>query len=165
MVPDVLRRAMHTWSCLTKRGRVLLLSPVFLSTIQIKACKGYRTSCKWGHSPEIKSAGLDLHHYSISAQILNVKKQKNFAAITVICTSSMQCGYEELHCNPGRWLTCVQWWLSEIAETKAQLIYSSAKQKTWVIIYTLLIELNYWSWIILSYSGIGLQLTIIWKND
>lgn len=39
MVPAVRRRAMQTWSCLTNRGRVLLLSPVFLSTRQIKACR------------------------------------------------------------------------------------------------------------------------------
>lgn len=82
MVPAVLRRAMHTWSCLTKRGRVLLLSPVFLSTRQIKACKGargtfkplwYRTSCKWGHSPELKTAGLQAQIYNkrIYAQMLN----------------------------------------------------------------------------------------------
>lgn len=38
MVPAVRRRAMHTWSCFTNRGRVLLFSPVFLSTRQIKAC-------------------------------------------------------------------------------------------------------------------------------
>lgn len=37
MVPAVLKRAMHTWSCFTKRGRVLLFSPDFLSTKQIKA--------------------------------------------------------------------------------------------------------------------------------
>lgn len=82
MVPAVLRRAMHTWSCLTKRGRVLLLSPVFLSTRQIKACKRargtfkplwYRTNCKWGHSPKLKSAGLQAQIYNkrISAQMLN----------------------------------------------------------------------------------------------
>lgn len=39
MVPAVLKRAMQTWSCFTKRGRVLLFSPVFLSTKQIKACE------------------------------------------------------------------------------------------------------------------------------
>lgn len=38
MVPAVRKRAMHTWSCFTNRGRVLLFSPVFLSTRQIKAC-------------------------------------------------------------------------------------------------------------------------------
>lgn len=38
IVPAVLKRAMQTWSCFTKRGRVLLFSPVFLSTKQIKAC-------------------------------------------------------------------------------------------------------------------------------
>lgn len=41
MVPAVRRRAMQTWSCFTNRGRVLLFSPVFLSTIQIKACGRY----------------------------------------------------------------------------------------------------------------------------
>lgn len=38
IVPAVRKRAMQTWSCFTKRGRVLLFSPVFLSTKQIKAC-------------------------------------------------------------------------------------------------------------------------------
>lgn len=56
MVPAVRRRAMQTWSCLTNRGRVLLFSPVFLSTRQIKVCRqnaetecqmirGYHTIC------------------------------------------------------------------------------------------------------------------------
>ena len=39
IVPAVRKRAMQTWSCLTNRGRVLLFSPVFLSTKQIKAYK------------------------------------------------------------------------------------------------------------------------------
>lgn len=39
MTPAARSLAMHTWSCLTNRGRVLLFSPVFLSTRQIKACR------------------------------------------------------------------------------------------------------------------------------
>lgn len=38
ITPAARSLAIHTWSCLTKRGRVLLFSPVFLSTRQIKAC-------------------------------------------------------------------------------------------------------------------------------
>lgn len=49
MVPAVRRRAMHTWSCFTNRGRVLLFSPVFLSTIQIKACGRHKQT----HSGDI----------------------------------------------------------------------------------------------------------------
>lgn len=44
MVPAVRRRAMQTWSCFTNRGRVLLFSPVFLSTIQIKAWRRHESN-------------------------------------------------------------------------------------------------------------------------
>lgn len=39
MTPAARSLAMHTCSCFTKRGRILLFSPVFLSTRQIKACR------------------------------------------------------------------------------------------------------------------------------
>lgn len=82
MTPAARSLAMHTCSCFTKRGRILLFSPVFLSTRQIKACR-------WDIK---KSTAVQRNHVLTQRwpQTQNWINTVCSAELTVICTSSMQ---------------------------------------------------------------------------
>lgn len=79
MVPAVRKRAMQTWSCLTNRGRVLLFSPVFLSTRQIKAWRGRKANKLLNTSTnslqvllaEVKDSHRDLHFFNACMNVKN----------------------------------------------------------------------------------------------
>lgn len=101
MVPAVRRRAMQTWSCFTNRGRVLLFSPVFLSTIQIKACQGDKQ-----HRRRHTHRALDLDLEATQQMYLGNRDLPRFAP------PQCRCECEALRCNLDRWWICVRWWRS-----------------------------------------------------
>lgn len=111
MIPAARSLAMHTWSCLTKRGRVLLFSPVFLSTRQIKACglgiyRGFNGSFE--RVPNITLA---------VANKRNIQSGDSLWFAPPRC----RCGCEGLHCNRDRWLTCARWWRSEATKQMSNM--------------------------------------------
>ena len=77
MTPAARSLAIHTWSCFTKRGRVLLFSPVFLSTRQIKAyirdVKSWTTpKLIWSDTVKKKSRAVtycDLHLFDAGVDV------------------------------------------------------------------------------------------------
>lgn len=119
MTPAARSLAIHTWSCLTKRGRVLLFSPVFLSTRQIKACSQDLKSLN--HSPD--KARREIKKKLLAEQIkwitLNTVDRFSIGSNSLwFALLQCRCGCEGQHCNRGKWLICAQWWRSEIKRSK-----------------------------------------------
>lgn len=84
MVPAVRRRAMQTWSCLTNRGRVLLFSPVFLSTRQIKAWRRSKEKKNVSrYTVRIQNIHLFLHLHYIIPTLQQVIVCDQFQSVTV----------------------------------------------------------------------------------
>jgi len=108
MTPLARNLAMHTWSCFTKRGRVLLFSPVFLSTRQIKAC------------------GRDLKKFRTTAQVRRTGKKtpgRKWCGYSLrFALPRCRCGCEGLRCNRDKWWICAQLWRSEIEKRKRKKV-------------------------------------------
>lgn len=85
MTPAARSLAMHTWSCLTNRGRVLLFSPVFLSTRQIKACRWDLQRFQL-QIQRVQSVAVAATYNSYNKKRVKYIDER----LTVICTSSMQ---------------------------------------------------------------------------